>query len=94
MVFYLKYDTSGPIDHVGVYIGNNLMINASVIMEKLLSGRWHLPSNESFTETADRPFTNVFTESTEVNKWKIFTGGRDHGHPWNPGRGKSFPDNG
>lgn len=29
LVFYLKYDTSGPIDHVGVYIGNNLMINAS-----------------------------------------------------------------
>lgn len=20
--------------------------------------------------------------------------GCDHGHPWNPGRGKSFPDNG
>ena len=40
-------------------------------MEKLIR-KVALPSNESFTETADRPFTNVFTESTEVNKWKIF----------------------
>ncbi len=31
-------------------------------------------SNGSFTETADRLFINVFTESTEteVNEWKIF----------------------
>lgn len=29
LVFYLKYDTSGPIDHVGVYLGSNFMINAS-----------------------------------------------------------------
>lgn len=29
LVFYLKNDTSGPIDHVGVYLGKNLMINAS-----------------------------------------------------------------
>lgn len=29
LLFYLKNDTSGPIDHVGVYIGNGFMINAS-----------------------------------------------------------------
>lgn len=29
LVFYLKNDTSGPIDHVGVYIGSGLMINSS-----------------------------------------------------------------
>ncbi|MEE0421439.1 MAG: NlpC/P60 family protein [Lachnospiraceae bacterium] len=29
LLFYLKYDTSGPIDHVGIYIGGGLMINSS-----------------------------------------------------------------
>lgn len=29
LLFYLKNDTSGPIDHVGVYIGNGFMINSS-----------------------------------------------------------------
>ena len=29
LVFYRENDTSGPIGHVGVYLGNNLMINAS-----------------------------------------------------------------
>lgn len=29
LLFYLQNDTSGPIDHVGVYIGNGFMINSS-----------------------------------------------------------------
>lgn len=29
LVFYLKYDTHGPIDHVGVYLGKGLILNAS-----------------------------------------------------------------
>jgi cell wall-associated NlpC family hydrolase len=29
LLFYLKNDTYGPIDHVGVYIGNGFMINSS-----------------------------------------------------------------
>ena len=29
LLFYLKNDTSGPIHHVGVYIGNGFMINSS-----------------------------------------------------------------
>lgn len=29
LLFYLKNDTSGPIDHVGIYIGNGFMINSS-----------------------------------------------------------------
>lgn len=29
LLFYLKNDTSGPIDHVAIYIGKGLMINAS-----------------------------------------------------------------
>lgn len=29
LIFYLANDTSGPIDHVAVYLGKNLMINAS-----------------------------------------------------------------
>ena len=29
LLFYLKNDTSGPIDHVGSYIGNGFMINSS-----------------------------------------------------------------
>ena len=29
LLFYLKNDTSGPIDHVGVYIGGGFMINSS-----------------------------------------------------------------
>lgn len=29
LLFYLKNDTSGPIDHVAVYIGNGFMINSS-----------------------------------------------------------------
>ena len=29
LLFYLKNDTSGPVDHVGIYIGEGFMINSS-----------------------------------------------------------------
>lgn len=29
LLFYLQNDTSGPVDHVGIYIGNGFMLNSS-----------------------------------------------------------------
>ena len=71
LVFYLKYDTSGPIDHVGVYIGNNLMINASGHYGKTYPEGGITIKRIVYGNRRPALYKRL-TESTEVNKWKIF----------------------